>query len=168
MGVGVFNGKGGTLEALASGQNARAREVSYGFAELELALGQYVGLSGRILLGNLGGNDQSTLGQASGFRTQLRVGEYDGTNLELGTALTDGIGNEGWITFNLDAIDRVPMEASVVVTNLPVGSQLGVSLNYGAGWAFTDWFALLGRVGWNARTINDFGPTFGLASTLTW
>lgn len=167
VGVGLFNGRGGALDALNAGTPSRAQEVNYGFAEAEVELHPYLVLSGRMLVGNLGADDRSTLGRATGFRTQLRIGG-EGTNLELGTALTDGIGNEGWITFNLDAIERVPMEASVVVTNLPVGEDLGVSLNVGAGWAFTEWFALLGRLGWNARTINDFGPTVGLATTLTW
>ncbi len=168
VGAGIFNGAGASLRTLERGGPSRELDVLYGTLAGDLAFGRYVGLGTTLLLGNLGGEEGRALTDTAGLRLELRLGDADGTQLVLGAAATQGIGNEAWITFRLDAIERVPMEASVVVTNLPVGEDAGVSLNYGAGWEVTGWLALMARVGWNARTINHFGPTLGAGAVLTW
>lgn len=168
VGVGIFDGKGGTVEEIETGGRARELSVSYGFAELQFGLGDLVGLSGRLLVGDRKSPTSSGLDGTFGFRSGLRVGRRDATRLELGYAHTDGIGNEVWIELAVAEIDNMPMSGEVVVTNLPVGEDLGVMLNYGTGYQFTDWFTLMARVGWNARTINYQGPTVGLATVIDW
>ena len=169
-GVGVFRGAGASLAALNAGEPARASLLSYGFAQVDLQLVEYVGINARALVGNnqqLGPAD-SVFEDAFGLRGEMWFGQQEGTQLRAGAAFTDTIGAEAWVTLDIAAIERVPMSGEVVVTNLPVGEDLGVSLNYGAGWAFTDWFSLLGRVGWNARTISHHGPTAGIGTLFQW
>lgn len=168
VGVGIFDGRGESVERLAAGAEAREINLAYGFAQAELELHEYFGISGRFLVGNRRTTAGSGLRESFGFQSELRIGEADGTRLNLGASLTEGIGVEAWLDIVIEAIDRVPMTGEVVVTNLPVGADLGVSLNYGVGYEFTDWFSLVARVGWNARTINHHGPSAGLGTILRW
>ncbi|MEO1268763.1 MAG: hypothetical protein AAFX99_11740 [Myxococcota bacterium] len=167
VGVGIFSGEGGTLAQVEQG-DTRALNTNYGFAELELGLASYLGVSGRVLVGDQARQGEDGLSEAFGFRGQLRIGEFDGTRLELGAALTDGIGTEGWITLWLDIFESVPMAGEVVVTNLPVGEDLGVSLNYSVGYEVLEGFTPMIRLGWNARTINHTGFSGGLGAAYTW
>lgn len=167
VGVGIFDGVGGNVEDVEAGIT-RTRQVNFGFAEVSLKLHRYFGLS---FLASAGNHHQTQAGTAEGvfgFGGSLRIGESDGTRLALGANFTDEIGNEAWTTFTLGAIDRVPLSAGVVVTNLPVGAELGVSLELGAGYEVTDWLALGLTTGWNARTINHNGLTAGTSAVLRW
>jgi len=169
-GAGIFRGTGGTVRSIQAGEAPRRLNLSYGFAEVDLEFLRYFGLTTRFLLGNHQelSLEQGILDDAFGFGAELWFGEADRTHLVLGGSFTEGIGAEAWIRLAIDAIERVPMTADVEVTNLPVGADLGVSLNYGIGYAFTDWFTLMGRLGWNARTIDHHGPTAGLATVFEW
>lgn len=170
VGVGIFRGLGATLADINAGEPSERSMLSYGFLELDLGLARYFGVNTRLLVGNnqqLGIAD-SVFEDAFGVRGEMRFGPQDGTQLLVGAAFTETIGSEAWVTLAIDAIERVPMSGEVIVTNLPIGGDLGVSLNYGAGYAFTDWFALMGRVGWNARTITHHGPTAGLSTVFSW
>ncbi len=170
VGVGLFRGTGASVADINAGEPSRASLLGYGFAELDFGFGDYFGINSRIMAGNnqqLGIPD-SVFENAFGFGSELRFGKQDGTKLLVGSSFTETIGAEAWITLDVDAIERVPMLGEVVVTNLPVGENLGVSLNYGIGYAFTDWFSLLGRLGWNARTITHHGPTAGLSTVFQW
>lgn len=167
VGVGIFDGVGGTVDGIALGET-RSRQVNFGFAELALGFHEYFGIN---LMASAGNHHQTEAGTAEGvfgFGGSLRIGELDGTRLDLGVTLTDEIGNEAWTRFTLDAIDRVPLSAGVIVTNLPVGADLGVSLELGAGYEVTDWLALGLTTGWNARTINHNGFTAGTSAILRW
>jgi hypothetical protein len=168
-GVGVFRGTGASIEGVEAGES-RSMLVNYGFAETELEFWPFIGLNTRLLVGNnqrLGVSD-SVFEEAFGASGELRFGQAEGTKLLVGAAFTRTVGAEAWITLDIEAIENVPMSGEVIVTNLPVGEDLGVSLNYGAGYAFTDWFTLMGRVGWNARTITHHGPTAGLSTVFNW
>lgn len=168
VGAGIFEGKGGPVEEIEQGLEARDISISYGFAELQFTLNDYVGLSGRLLVGDRQSTHSSGLDDTFGLRSELRIGRRDSTRLELGIANTDGIGNEVWIKLAVEELENLPMSGEVVVTNLPVGEDLGVMLNYGTGYQFTDWFTLMARVGWNARTIRYQGPTAGVGTVFTW
>jgi len=168
IGAGVFQGEGESVATLQDGGPARSRNVNYGFAELEMGLADAFGLAFRLSVGNSqsGADEQfsSTLG--TGFR--MRIGHSGRTRLEIGGSLLQEIGNEAWTEVFLEAIEKVPMSASVVVTNLPVGEDIGVSLNYSVGWRATDWLTLAIRTGANARTIDHFGFTGGLSTAIEW
>ncbi|QDG53782.1 hypothetical protein FIV42_24475 [Persicimonas caeni] len=168
VGAGIFEGRGGPVDEIEAGADASDISVSYGFAELQFTLSEFVGLSGRLLVGDRQSSSSSSLDDTFGLRTELRIGRRDATRLELGLANTDGIGNEVWIKLAVEELENIPMSGEVVVTNLPVGEDLGVMLNYGTGYQFNDWFTLMARVGWNARTIQYQGPTAGLGTVFTW
>jgi hypothetical protein len=168
VGVGIFDGAGGPIDVIESGGEAEELTIAYGFAEMQFELNELVGISGRLLVGDRQSQSREGLQDTFGLRTELRIGRTDATRLELGAAQTDGIGNEAWIKLAVDELDQFPMSGEVVVTNLPVGEDLGVMLNYGTGYEFTDWFTLMARVGWNARTIQYQGPSVGLGSVINW
>lgn len=169
-GAGIFRGAGASLSELDAGDDSRTLVLSYAYAETDFEFFTYVGLSGRVLIGNRQqlGVENSVLRDALGGALELRFGQEDGTRLMLGGAITDAVGAEAWIDLFIDAIDRIPMSGEVVVTNLPVGENLGVSLNYGVGWEFTDWLTVMARTGWNARTIYDYGFSAGLGTRFAW
>lgn len=168
VGIGRFAGEGATVDDIAHDRPTSTIDVNYGYAEMELALGSLVGLSGRLTAGSYRVVEEEPADNLFGFRTELRIGEARGTHLTLGGSLTSQVGNEAWTELTLAVFRRMPMSASVVVTNLPVEQDLGVSLNYGLGWQATDWLALSLRLGWNARTINHYGYTIGSGAVLTW
>lgn len=167
VGVSIFDGEGGSLDEIARAQTRR-RAVNAGFAELELSLHDYFGVSGRVSAGNHHQTSDGTAAGVFGLRLLTRIGEEGGTRLDLGGALTGELGNEVWASLTLDTLDRVPLGVSVVATNLPVGGDLGVSLNLSAGWELNEHLALELRTGWNARTINHYGFTGGVGASLGW
>ncbi|MFO0745854.1 MAG: hypothetical protein U1F43_09295 [Myxococcota bacterium] len=168
MGAGVFEGSGNSLAAMAAHQPSRSVGLGYGFAEAELHLAPIFGVALQLMAGNAQGGSGTPFESAFGFRGELRFGEPLGTRLLVGAAFTQQIGNEAWIEVAFDALPDVPMSGAVVVTNLPVGEDLGVSLVYGAGYRFNDLFSLMGRVGFNARTIDHTGFTLGAAALFNW
>ncbi len=168
VGVGHFDGEGETVAALEQGDNARTRNITYGSAEVDLEFHPYVGVSGRVLMGNGHVSGQDTSQPMLGGGASVRIGELDGTRLIAGLSLTEQIGNEGWISFVLDEIPNIPITAGVVATNLPVGEDIGVSLQAGVGYRFNELFTASLRTGWNARTINHWGLTMGSGLSMTW
>jgi hypothetical protein len=168
VGVGIFDGAGGPVDVIEAGGEAEELTVAYGFAEMQFELNEFVGVSGRLLVGDRQSESRDGLQDTFGLRTELRIGRIEETRLELGVANTEGIGNEAWIKLAVDELDQFPMSGEVVVTNLPVGEDLGVMLNYGTGYEITDWFTLMARVGWNARTIQYQGPSVGVGSVINW
>ena len=196
VGAGVFQGAGASVDAIARYQEAlqdpdleaidpaRQTTLGYGFAEAELAIHEYFGLALRVLAGNQQGDlatsvdvpgegfgarqDPGSIASAYGARAELRLGAVDGTRLMLGGTILGDIGAEAWLRLMIESLDRIPMSGEAVVTNLPVGADIGVSLNYGIGYQFTDLFALMLRVGLNARTTQHLGLGGGLGTILQW
>ena len=167
-GAGIFDGEGASVSAIAAGAPTRSLSLAYGFAEMDFAAGKNFGTGFAVMLGNRQGNEFDTFQSSFGLRAFLRLGPEDGTRLQTGLALIGGMGSEAWINLDLLEIDRVPMRAEVVVTDLPVGENLGVSLKTGAGYQFTDAFSVMGHIAWNARTINHHGPGAGASINIDW
>jgi len=167
-GAGIFDGEGASVSAIASGAQSRNLSLAYGFAEMDFAAGNYFGTGFAVMLGNRQSDGLDTFQSSFGLRAFMRLGPEDGTRLQTGLALISGLGSEAWINLDLLEIHRVPMRAEVVVTNLPVGEDLGVSLKTGAGYQFTDAFSLMGHIAWNARTINHHGPGAGASINIDW
>lgn len=170
MGVGLFKGRGGATELLDAGTiEGEERSINYGFAEVELNVHRLFGLAGRLLVGTFQSTDRDEpLSSAFGVAVEARVGEADKTRLYGGLQATEYIGREFWLRVAIEEVEGWPMEASVVVSDLPVGADYGVSLGYGVSWQATELFALALRVGWNARTINHSGFSAGTGVVLTW
>lgn len=170
MGVGLFKGRGGATDLLDAGViDGEERSINYGFAEVELNVHRLFGLSGRLLVGTFQSTDRSEpLSSAFGVAVEARVGEADKTRLYGGLQATEYIGREFWLRVAIAEVEGWPMEASVVVSDLPVGADYGVSLGYGISWQATELVAFALRVGWNARTINHSGFSAGTGVVLTW
>jgi len=168
IGVGVFEGTGGTVKTLEDTGDTITRSINYGSGEVELELHEYVGLGLRLSLGN-GHLDDQDRGQTTvGGGAILRIGDDEGTHLNAGITAMESVGNEGWIELVLNEIERIPITAAVVATNLPVGEDIGVSLNAGIGYRFGELLSVSVTTGWNARTINHWGLSLGTAAVLTW
>lgn len=168
MGVGLFSGEGASIEAIEAGESTRPLTIGYGYAETLFEVSELFGGSFRLLAGNQSFNRSSTLQGVFGLSTRLRFGKSEGTRLVVGASQTENIGNEAWVKLHINALENVPMSGEAVVTNLPVGQDLGVSLNYEAGYELVDGFRATGRLGWNARTISHHGPSAGLGMSLDW
>ena len=170
MGVGLFKGRGASTDALDAGLvEGEERSINYGFAEVELNGHRLFGIAGRLLVGSFQSSDRTEpLSSAFGVAVEARVGEADKTRLYGGLQATEHIGREFWLRVAIAEVSGWPMEASVVVSDLPVGADYGVSLGYGLTWQATELFALSLRLGWNARTINHSGFTVGTGVVLSW
>lgn len=167
-GVGLLDGEGGTVEGLAAGVPSEQLALGYAFAALELSLGEFVGLGGRITGGNHRAAADGTSEQVFGLQGQLRVGDDAGTHLRLGVAALDDLGSRFFADFVIRALDRVPITASAEATNLPVDADYGLRLTGDVGWQATDWLTIEVELGWNARTINHYGFTTGLGLAMDW
>lgn len=168
VGVGLIDGEGGPTDAIDAGAPTDSISLNYAFAEGEIALGDWVGIAGRLY----GGSHQSSADVAeramTGVETRLRIGRFDETRVVTGLALLDVLGAQAFLDLYVEVFDRLPMRAGVVVTNLPVDADLGVQLEGQVGYRILDWLALNVQFGWNARTINHYGFTGGAGLSLDW
>jgi hypothetical protein len=103
-----------------------------------------------------------------GLGGELRFGDPDGTRLNVGGSITQGLGNEAWIDLTILSIYEIPITSSVHVTNLPVGEDLGVTLGVAAGYQVTDWLKVMARGNYSARNIETGGLGGGAGVELTW
>ena len=154
----------------ASSDEGRERQLSlnYAFAEAEIG-GQWVGLAARITGGNHQGGVGNTASKSDGFELRARIGQLNKTRLVFGLANLDDLGSKGFLDAHIEVLEKVPLKAGVVVTSLPVqSSDWGVQLSAQAGYRITDMVSVQGLLGWNARTINHYGFTFGGGLGLEW
>lgn len=167
-GVGLLDGEGGTVEALAAGEPSESLALGYAYAAAELALGEFVGVGARITGGNHRATTEGTARQVIGLQGQLRLGDDAGTHLRLGAAALDDLGSRFFADFVIRSFERLPITASAEATNLPVAADYGLRLTGDLGWQATDWLTLKVEAGWNARTINHYGFTTGLGLAMDW
>ena len=64
----------------------------------------------------------------------LVVGEPEGTGLELGFEGVTGLGVTGRLRLGWATVPRVPMGATIELTNFPTGDAAGVRLLFDAGY----------------------------------
>ena len=170
MGLGIFEGAGGPALGIEDGTVKESpRALSYGYLELEFRLGSYFSIIGRGIMGSLLKDDLGRPGGASGgFEGRIRIGRELGTNLVMGLLLFGDVGTEGVITFTIAKLPRFPIAASLVVTNLPVGEDVGVRLILQGGWRVARWFSFNLRAGVNVRNIRHAGPSVGAGLVFHW
>jgi len=130
--------------------------LDYGRSAITFAFGSFFRLRTGVLLG------VSTTGFEGGFELATILGERDGTQLEFKGGYVSGLGGNfgtrlGWAT-----VPRVPMGASVEITNFPTADDLGVRMLFDLGFQLTD--AALVRLvgGYRGRTSLAGGPSFAL------
>ena len=158
VGVGTLDGEGLT----------RQISLNYAFAEGEVALNPWSGLSMRVSGGSHHNTEDGRSRSVTGFEGGLRVGRDDGTHLTFGTAILEDLGNELGADLHVGVFEKVPVDAGVWVTNLPVDEDRGVRITGQVGYRAAPWITVAVRAGWNARTINHYGFTGGGAVTLDW
>jgi len=164
VGFGTYQGYGTPRAHLDDGNRdfTRAIGYTYGFSELELRLHESVAVLIRASAG------VTRDGLKGGIEGKLRLGSETETSLVLGGATTADIGQRGNIELSWNAVRGWPMSAEVIVTNEPIGEDLGVRLLYTVGRQITPWLDLQARVGYQLRDINHSGVSVGLGSTFHW
>ena len=103
-----------------------------------------------------------------GAELKLRIGSELGTNLIIGGAIISDFGALAQLKLEWNVIRNWPMSVTVVATNQPVQTDLGVRLIYQVGWRFRGWFAPTARIGYDVRNINHGGLSVGLGVVMGW
>ena len=111
---------------------------------------------------------QSRAGAGGGAELKLRIGSELGTNLVIGGAIISDFGALAQLKLEWNVIRSWPMSVTVVATNQPVQTDLGVRLIYQVGWRFKHWFAPIARIGYDVRNINHGGLSLGLGVVMGW
>ena len=162
-GFGTLSGYGESVFNLDTlNQAPRPVGINYGYLEGELRFHRLVGLAVRGLAG------QSKAGPGGGAELKLRIGSEMGTNLIIGGAIVSDFGALAQLKLEWNVIRNWPMSVTVVATNQPVQTDLGVRLIYQVGWRFRHWFAPTLRVGYDVRNINHGGLSLGLGVVMGW
>jgi hypothetical protein len=162
VGFGSYQGRGTPKELLDTDTTPRRVGFTYGFSELEVRLHPSLAGLGRV---SAGVNRQ---GLSTGLELGVRIGSETGTSLTLRGATLSKIGKRANLALAWDAVEGWPMSAEVVVTNEPIGEDLGVRLLYTVGRSVTPWLDVSARVGYQLRDINHSGLTLGLGTTFHW
>lgn len=107
-------------------------------------------------------------GLTSGLELGARIGPERGTNLALAASTLADLGRAASVTLTMHVLDDLPMRGIFEVTNRPVREDIGVRLIYEAEYRATRVIGLTGRVGYNLRTIDHAGVSFGGGLALHW
>lgn len=103
-----------------------------------------------------------------GLRVRARIGDEDGTSLELGAGFTDGVGTLFEAMYRWAPTPKVPVKLAVQVTDLPVPEDFGVRLLADVGWRGVSWVYPSLRVSYQARDIDHVGVSGGLGLNFDW
>jgi hypothetical protein len=163
MGFGTLSGVGESIHNLDD-LHLMPRQVgiNYGYVEGELHFHRLVGLAARLLVG------QTQSGAGGGAELKLRIGNEQGTNLMIGGAIVSDFGALAQLQLEWNVIKRWPMSVTVVATNQPVQTDLGVRLIYQVGWRARKWIAPTVRIGYDVRNINHGGLSLGMGLVMSW
>jgi hypothetical protein len=172
LGYGNYQGQGGTVQQLdVLKEDPRRAGFTYGFVETELELHPLFGVAFRATVG-LGRPDnpaQQRDAVTGGFQVRARIGTLDGAHLVLAGEFLPEIGQRAYIGLHYEAIQGLPMQVEVVVTDQPVNSnELAVRLIYEVGYRITDRISIAMRPSYQLRNIKHAGPGIGLAATFDW
>jgi hypothetical protein len=184
LGFGTMSGTGGPKdvidadpdgECMSDGERmCRKVGFNFGYAELELRLGDLVAVMARPQFGSAY-NDTSPstdedreFFQAFGVRGRVRIGHELGSNLILGASTTRRLGKVFEGAFTWDVIPRWPIVLSVQVTDQPVVEDYGVRLISDIGWRGVSWLYPSLRLAYQARDIDHAGASLGAAVNFDW
>ncbi|MHB8872260.1 MAG: hypothetical protein ACYC8T_01105 [Myxococcaceae bacterium] len=174
IGVGTMRSNNPPLQALISAplvENAKVVKsgIDYGFTEVETSFAPVFGMSAKLLLG---GNAE---GFSTGFGMHARFGRPRGARVELGGETIAGIGSTADFKLAWDTVPRVPMSATLAITDVPsvtlrdaTTGPVGVRITYRADWEVTDAVILGAHLGYQARAAVGGGLSFGLSTSLAW
>ena len=173
MGLGFFQGQGGSLEDIENKAIPDSAldplSFAYFYTEMELRIVKYFYVSGRFLAGTTlqepgheNGGDVIVGGQG-----RVRIGE-DWAHLVLAASFTKDAGVEAELSVYIDVLKKIPIAGYVLVTDLPVSEEWGVRLVGQVGWRPAPWIAVSLRAGWNIRTITHKSFSVGAVTELKW
>jgi hypothetical protein len=176
LGVGVYRGKGGSVDDLDKLALAgRPIGLTYGYLETEIA---FVRVFSFIARGAVGLVDT---GISGGGQLLLRIGSDLKTNLLIGGEFLGGVGLRGITQLELAVFERVPILLRTEVTNQPAGVSASVDAKTSGssgsiggrgivqvGYKIVPDLVVALRGSFQGRTIQHAGPGFGLAVGYTW
>jgi hypothetical protein len=132
-----------------------------GWFELGLAPVEGVGLDLRPVV------MATKQGFAVGGRAELRIGMRDATHVATGAEFAADVGTSGFFRLGWGTIRRVPMAATLEVTNMPLStSDIGVRLYYDVAGQLADNVRIGIRVGYAAREQSVLGFMGGANATV--
>ncbi len=130
-----------------------------GWFELGLAPIDGIGLDARAMV------LATQTGFSVGGRAELRVGVRDATHVATGVEHMADVGTSGFFRFGWGTVPRVPMSATVEITQLPASSaRAGVRLYYDIGLQLQEALRLGVRAGYAARDQDRGGFTGGASA----
>jgi len=132
-----------------------------GWFELGLAPIEGVALDGRAIV--LATPESVALGG----RAELRVGVRDGTHIAAGAEYLADVGASGFFRLGWGTVPRVPMAATVEITNLPASTRdVGVRLYYDVSGVLASGVRVGLRLGYATRSQDLFGFTGGTTASI--
>jgi len=151
---------GTTAVACATGSCAQDAGAIAGWFELGLAPAEGVRFDGRVLV-------MATNGFELGFRGEGRLGSIGGSHIALGVEYLGSVGNSTYFRLGWGTVPRVPMAATVEVTNYPADFRAyGVRLYYDIANEVAPGVKLGARVGYAARVEQVAGFTGGATASV--
>lgn len=163
-GFGSVQGQGGYADRSYDQMN-RPEPVgfNYGYGEIELhAPGTPLGLALRAVSG------VGQEGFGLGGEGRLRIGDPDGTSIELGASRIHEIGFLSDLRLQVAALPRAPIGFTVGVTDQPNEGDLGMLFAGDIGWRALPWLVPTLRLSYQARTVVHSGLGAGIGMVLGW
>jgi hypothetical protein len=130
--------------------------VDVGFAEIELAPAELVGLEARLELG------ANAKGFLAGFLAGLRIGHDPGTHVDLRAGYLHDVGRRFELGLTWDTVPRIPMDATLWVSDWPDWDDPAVGVRYQAIVPLGEHADLAFRLGYQARYSELGGIAGGL------
>lgn len=136
-----------------------AAGVDIGFAEIELAPAELVGLEARLELG------ANAAGFLAGGLAGLRIGHDPGTHVDLRAGYLHDVGRRFELGLTWDTVPKVPMDATLWVSDWPDWDDPAVGVRYQAIVPLGEHADLALRLGYQARYSELGGIAGGLGFT---
>ena len=135
--------------------------IKAGWFELGLAAVEGIRLDARMIA------MATPEGFAVGGRGEARLGARDASHVAVGAEYLADTGASGFFRLGWGTVPKLPMSATVEVTNVPASfSETGVRLYYDLGYEVATGFRIGGRVGYAARTQSVAGFTGGAGASV--
>lgn len=131
--------------------------IDYGRAAVTILAADGVRLRGAALLGASQEGFEAGGGAALVFGNPLR------THVELSSEALSTLGFTSSLRMGFLAVERVPMGATVEVSNFPLGEDTGVRLLYDVGYELLPGTVAIVRGGYQSRTSVTGGAALGAA-----
>ncbi len=151
---------GTTATACDSGTCAQDAGAIAGWFELGFGPAEGVRIDTRVLV-------MATNGFEIGARTEGRLGSITGSHIALGAEYLGSVGNSAYFRLGWGTVPRLPMAATVEITNYPADFRAyGVRLYYDIANEILPGVRVGARVGYAARVEQVAGITGGASASV--